>query len=233
LTVTIGLVLGSGLACTQGQLTTSGESDAGETDTAEAPDTETSSRDVVDGISGGDTADGETTDGGMTDGGMTDGEASDTDRLDTQGTDTSSTDTPPEPTCSDGVRNGGEDGVDCGGPDCPACPTYTWQTGTWSDCKRNSCSKTRSVTCKRDDGMTVDDGECPPLKPDTSQSCSLTTSPSISGSWRRQCRPRGGCDEIAKITTSGSTITIESDGFRGNTGTLTLTDSMEIGRAHV
>ncbi len=27
------------------------------------------------------------------------------------------------PTCTDGVQNGQETGVDCGGPDCPACPT--------------------------------------------------------------------------------------------------------------
>ncbi|MDF1696117.1 MAG: zinc-dependent metalloprotease [Saprospiraceae bacterium] len=27
------------------------------------------------------------------------------------------------PTCTDGVQNGNETGVDCGGPDCPACPT--------------------------------------------------------------------------------------------------------------
>jgi len=29
----------------------------------------------------------------------------------------------PEPTCTDGIQNGQETGVDCGGPDCPACPT--------------------------------------------------------------------------------------------------------------
>ena len=29
------------------------------------------------------------------------------------------------PTCTDGVMNGNETGVDCGGPDCPACPTCT------------------------------------------------------------------------------------------------------------
>jgi len=29
------------------------------------------------------------------------------------------------PTCTDGVQNGNETGVDCGGPDCPACPTCT------------------------------------------------------------------------------------------------------------
>ena len=27
------------------------------------------------------------------------------------------------PSCSDGVQNGQETGIDCGGPDCPACPT--------------------------------------------------------------------------------------------------------------
>jgi hypothetical protein len=30
---------------------------------------------------------------------------------------------PPEPSCSDGARNQGETGIDCGGPNCPACPT--------------------------------------------------------------------------------------------------------------
>jgi hypothetical protein len=29
---------------------------------------------------------------------------------------------PPAPTCTDGIQNGNETGVDCGGPDCPACP---------------------------------------------------------------------------------------------------------------
>ena len=29
---------------------------------------------------------------------------------------------PPVPTCTDGVQNGNETGVDCGGPDCPSCP---------------------------------------------------------------------------------------------------------------
>jgi len=30
--------------------------------------------------------------------------------------------TPAEPTCTDGIQNGNETGIDCGGPDCPACP---------------------------------------------------------------------------------------------------------------
>ena len=29
---------------------------------------------------------------------------------------------PPVATCDDGVQNGNETGIDCGGPDCPACP---------------------------------------------------------------------------------------------------------------
>ena len=32
---------------------------------------------------------------------------------------------PPIPTCSDGIQNGNETGVDCGGPDCAACPPCT------------------------------------------------------------------------------------------------------------
>lgn len=31
----------------------------------------------------------------------------------------------PEPTCTDGIQNGDETGVDCGGATCPACPTCT------------------------------------------------------------------------------------------------------------
>lgn len=32
---------------------------------------------------------------------------------------------PPTPTCSDGIQNGNETGVDCGGPDCAECPPCT------------------------------------------------------------------------------------------------------------
>lgn len=32
---------------------------------------------------------------------------------------------PPTPTCTDGIQNGNETGVDCGGPDCAACPPCT------------------------------------------------------------------------------------------------------------
>ena len=51
--------------------------------------------------------------------------------------------TAPTPTCTDGVKNGSETGVDCGGPNCPACPTCTdgikngQETGV--DCGGPSC----------------------------------------------------------------------------------------------
>ncbi len=32
-------------------------------------------------------------------------------------------DCPTDPTCTDGIQNGEETGIDCGGPNCPACPT--------------------------------------------------------------------------------------------------------------
>lgn len=32
---------------------------------------------------------------------------------------------PPTPTCTDGIQNGQETGIDCGGPDCQACPTVS------------------------------------------------------------------------------------------------------------
>lgn len=50
---------------------------------------------------------------------------------------------PAEPTCTDGVQNGNETGVDCGG-DCPACPTCNdgQQNGdeTGVDCGGASCA---------------------------------------------------------------------------------------------
>ncbi len=36
------------------------------------------------------------------------------------------------PTCTDGIQNGAETGIDCGGPSCPACPPCSQNTGTVS-----------------------------------------------------------------------------------------------------
>ncbi|MBK9257339.1 MAG: T9SS type A sorting domain-containing protein [Saprospiraceae bacterium] len=54
------------------------------------------------------------------------------------------------PTCSDGVKNGQETGVDCGGPTCPACPTCTdgIQNGqeTGVDCGGPTCPSCPTCT---------------------------------------------------------------------------------------
>ena len=48
------------------------------------------------------------------------------------------------PSCTDGIQNGNETGVDCGGPDCPACPTCSdgIQNGdeTGVDCGGSNCA---------------------------------------------------------------------------------------------
>ncbi len=75
----------------------------------------------------------------------------------------------PAPTCTDGIQNGNETGVDCGGPDCPACPTCTdgIQNGneTGVDCGGPDCPA--CPTCN--DGIQNGDetgvdcgGSCPP-----------------------------------------------------------------------
>jgi len=76
-------------------------------------------------------------------------------------------------TCSDGVRNGSETGVDCGGPDCPACPTATCSDGiqngdeTGVDCG-GSCTACPTVPTCSDGIMNGDEtgvdcgGSCTP-----------------------------------------------------------------------
>ncbi len=46
---------------------------------------------------------------------------------------------PPVASCVDGVRNGGETGVDCGGPDCPKCPVGE-ACATGADCASGGCN---------------------------------------------------------------------------------------------
>ncbi|WP_026231607.1 cohesin domain-containing protein [Neolewinella persica] len=56
------------------------------------------------------------------------------------------------PSCSDGIQNGNETGVDCGGPDCAACPTPTCSDGiqngteTGIDCG-GSCAPCIAAIC--------------------------------------------------------------------------------------
>ncbi len=106
------------------------------------------------------------------------------------------------PTCSDGVKNGAESGVDCGGASgCPRCdgnetctvagdclsatcttgkctaPTYAWRTTAFSACNATACSlgtQSRSVTCVRNDNTVVVDGFCGGARPVDTQSCTNT-----------------------------------------------------------
>ena len=69
---------------------------------------------------------------------------------------------PVEPTCTDGIQNGDETGVDCGGANCPACPEPTCNDGiqngdeTGVDCGGSSCAAC-PATC--DDGVQNGDEE--------------------------------------------------------------------------
>jgi len=69
-------------------------------------------------------------------------------------------------TCSDGIKNGNETGVDCGGS-CAACaPTYTysWKIGVCNACCDNVPTY-RSVDCLRNDNVIVNDSFCALPKP--------------------------------------------------------------------
>jgi hypothetical protein len=77
---------------------------------------------------------------------------------------------PPTPTCTDGIQNGDETGVDCGGTTCPACPTCTdgVQNGdeTGVDCGGTTCPPCTSCNdgIQNGDETGVDCGgtTCPP-----------------------------------------------------------------------
>ena len=90
--------------------------------------------------------------------------------------------------------------------------TYDWDVGSWGSCSAvgtwsgwSSCSascgsgsqsrtcspgtgvKTRSVTCLRDDGTTVDDSYCETTKPDDSEACTAGCTGSASQSCTNVC----------------------------------------------
>jgi len=81
------------------------------------------------------------------------------------------------PTCSDGIQNGDETGIDCGGSSCPACPTCNdgIQNGdeTGVDCGGSSCPA--CPTCNdgiqngNETGVDCGGSSCPPCN-----SCSGT-----------------------------------------------------------
>lgn len=82
------------------------------------------------------------------------------------------------PTCSDGIQNGDETGVDCGGALCPVCPPPTCNDGVWNgletgvDCGSPFCPPCAIATCNdgiQNQGETGIDcgGPCPNNCPTT------------------------------------------------------------------
>ncbi|MFC3446787.1 thrombospondin type-1 domain-containing protein [Falsochrobactrum ovis] len=67
---------------------------------------------------------------------------------------------------------------------CPPTYTYSWQIGGWGSCSA-TCgggTQTRSVTCRRSDGVMVADSYCTNPKPATAQSCNTQACPT-GGVW--------------------------------------------------
>ncbi len=89
------------------------------------------------------------------------------------------------PTCSDGVRNGLETGVDCGGPECPACGNGE-ACNDGSDCQTGVCTSGVCAVPARTGG--VQDGD------ETGVDCGGPTCPA--------CGPGQGC-QVASDCTSG------------------------------
>ncbi|MCO6487981.1 MAG: T9SS type A sorting domain-containing protein [Phaeodactylibacter sp.] len=117
------------------------------------------------------------------------------------------------PTCDDGIQNGGETGVDCGGPDCPACPTCSdgVQNGneTGVDCGGPDCPA--CATCSdgvqngNETGVDCGGPDCP--------ACATCTDGIQNGDETGvdcggSCPPcSGGCQE------NGATLTIVLDNY--------------------
>lgn len=62
------------------------------------------------------------------------------------------------PTCTDGIQNGQETGVDCGGPSCPSCPTSCNGTEVTLSITLDNYPEETSWTLTNDAGQTVANG---------------------------------------------------------------------------
>ncbi|MEL7161714.1 MAG: S8 family serine peptidase, partial [Bacteroidota bacterium] len=72
------------------------------------------------------------------------------------------------PTCSDGIQNGQETGVDCGGPDCPSCPTGCNGNEVTLSITFDNYPEETSWTLTNDAGQTVASGGTYGSQPDGS-----------------------------------------------------------------
>ncbi len=62
------------------------------------------------------------------------------------------------PSCSDGIQNGQETGVDCGGPDCPSCPSNCNGTEVTLTITLDNYPEETSWTITNDGGATIASG---------------------------------------------------------------------------
>jgi len=72
------------------------------------------------------------------------------------------------PTCTDGVQNGQETGVDCGGPDCPSCPTTCSDNEVTLSITFDNYPEETAWTLRNDAGATVASGGTYGNQPDGS-----------------------------------------------------------------
>lgn len=127
--------------------------------------------------------------------------------------------TPPV-TCSDGIKNGQETGVDCGGDTCSACATYQWKISPWSSCMNDdkdpvTCgggSQTRTVECVDASGAAASSDNCPSPTPATKQDCNTQDCASYSwklGEWGECNVPCGEGEQFRSIdcvSSSGGSV---------------------------
>lgn len=63
-----------------------------------------------------------------------------------------------QPTCTDGIQNGSESGVDCGGPDCPPCNTTCTDNEVVISVTFDNYASETSWILSNDSGMTIASG---------------------------------------------------------------------------
>ena len=139
----------------------------------------------------------------------------------------------PAPTCSDGVQNQNETGIDCGGV-CNACAcTESWSCGVWSTCSGGT--QTRTCTDSNSCGTTTD-------KPSESNSCveettneETTTEPESNvqvsvgeAAAATTCTPNWQCDEWSACESSQRTrACVDSNGCGSEAGIPATSESCE------
>jgi len=110
------------------------------------------------------------------------------------------------PSCTDGIKNGQETGVDCGAT-CTACTTHSWDLGLYGECSV-TCGvgiQTRRVTCIDPDNRPVEDLLCKDSaihKPVTEVACNSGQCAVYTwtvDSWQGCSRTCGGGTEIRDV----------------------------------